>query len=226
MGNRIIKILKYFYDCILLVVYPKESNCVLCEEYNAADGELCKKCYAKIKFCNGKYINKRYDKEFICYSAAYYNNVIMELIIKLKYKGDFTCGDILAKLMVNVIDKEKITFDMITFIPMNKLSYKKREYNQSEYLARIIGKLMNKKVINCLKKVINTKDQIGLNGSLRWENLKDCFLFDKKKIILEKRILLVDDVMTTGATSFYCASLIEKNTENEVIILTAAKSRI
>ena len=198
----------------------------MCDEYNDTYGELCKKCLAKIKFCHGKYFNERHLSKYVCYSAAYYNSVIMELIIKLKYKGDFTCGDVLATLLVDVIDREKIDFDMIAFIPMNKLSYKNRGYNQSEYLAKMIGKLLNKKVINCLKKVIKTKDQIGLSGNLRWENLKDCFLFNKKKIIFNKKILLVDDVMTTGATSFYCAGLIEKYTDNEVIILTAAKSRI
>lgn len=226
MGNRIIKIIKYFCECVLQIIYPEENHCVLCDEYNDAYGELCKKCFAKIKFCDGKYLNKRDGNEYTCFSAAYYNSVIMELIIKLKYKGDFTCGDVLAKLLVDVIKREKIDFDVITYIPMNKLSYKKRGYNQSEYLARMIGKLMNKRVVNCLKKVVKTQDQIGLSGNLRWENLKNCFLYNNKKIIFKKRILLVDDVMTTGATSFYCANLIEKDTENTVIILTAAKSRI
>ena len=80
------------------------------------------------------------DNSFDYYSVSYYSGVMMELILKLKYKSNFRAGEVIAEYMINLIKTENIQFDFITYIPMTKISIKKRGYNQSEYLARIIGK--------------------------------------------------------------------------------------
>ena len=107
---------------------------------------------------------------------------------------------------------------------MTKKAIKKRGYNQSESLARIVSKSFGCPVVNCIEKIKNSSDQIGLDGNARWENLSYCFkLIDSKKIS-EKNILLIDDVITTGATAYYCAKEILNYGANAIIVLTAAKS--
>ena len=93
-------------------------------------------------------------------------------------------------------------------------------------MAKGIGKIFNKKVYTLLAKTSRTLDQIGLDSSSRWENLSNSFMAKDLKKIKNKIILLVDDVITTGATAYYCKEVLMKAGAKEVIVLTAAKSRI
>lgn len=81
-------------------------------------------------------------------------------------------------------------------------------------------------VKNYLYKIIETKDQIGLNDEMRWKNCSNSFRFNRKYSVKEKKILLVDDVITTGATAYSCAKEIKNAGAEAVIILTAAKSKL
>lgn len=128
--------------------------------------------------------------------------------------------------MVRFIEKEGIKFDVVTFVPMTKRALKKRGYNQSKILAQIISEKFKIKIISPIVKTRETKDQIGLNAEQRWKNIESSFEIKDKKSIDSKVILLVDDVITTGATTYYCANSMLKSGAKEIIILTAAKSRI
>ncbi|WP_242971967.1 ComF family protein [Haloimpatiens massiliensis] len=212
----------YFLD----IVYYSEEECVVCGKKLFQDLYLCINCRDKIKDCEESIKFKIYNKETRIYSALYYSPAVKKIVLGLKYKSDFRCGNILADYMIKIIKDKEIHFDMITYVPLNKENEKKRGYNQSRYLAKYIGEKFDKKVIDCLKKSKETRDQIGLNGKERWVNLKDSFKFIKGKNIKNKKILLVDDVITTGATAYYCVSELLKNNSDEIIVLTAAKSKI
>ena len=73
---------------------------------------------------------------------------------------------------------------------------------------------------------MDTKDQIGLSGEERWNNMEKCFEIQESKFIKNKKILLVDDVITTGATAFHCAHNLKESGINDVCILTIAKSNV
>lgn len=77
-----------------------------------------------------------------------------------------------------------------------------------------------------LYKKKDTKDQIGLDGNSRWNNLQDCFEPIKNNCFKSKNIIIIDDVITTGATSYHCASKLLNNGAAKVTILTVAKSRL
>jgi competence protein ComFC len=226
MGSRIFKFLNYLLDCIMQVIYSSDDRCIICAQLNDKDELICEHCNCKIKLCSESFYASRDDKRFKCFSISYYSGVMLELILRLKYKSDFNCGEVIANLMLNFIQNNKIEFDIVTFVPVSKTSYKKRGYNQTQYLAGYIGKNLNKPVNSTLLKVKITRDQIGLYGNERWNNIKDSFKINKKVKIKNKIILLVDDVITTGATVFYCANILKNNGAKEVLILTAAKSKV
>jgi competence protein ComFC len=161
-----------------------------------------------------------------CYSGAYYSGIVKELISRLKYRSDFKAGEALSIYMIQSINTNKLSFDLITYVPSTRKTLKKRGYNQSEFLAKIIGDKINTKVVGILGKVRDTKDQIGLSGEERWNNLKDSYKVKKAECIRGKVILLVDDVITTGATGFFCAEDMLKSGAREVHILTAARSNV
>ncbi|WP_027623692.1 ComF family protein [Clostridium lundense] len=225
MGKRINKYLDLIKEGICSVVYSEEAECPICKVYSQ-DGTLCEKCSSRIKLCYNSYILNHNNIDFKYYSAAYYAGTMKELILRLKYKSDFVSGEILSNYMISKIIEENICCDILTYVPMSRKALRKRGYNQSECLARNIGKELNIPIIRTLKKIENTQDQIGLNGEERWQNIKDSFKVINKQKLNNKKIILIDDVITTGATAFYCARELLKGGVREINILTAAKSNV
>jgi len=225
MGKRIIEFIKYLFDSLISVIYTYECKCEICGEYLEV-GDICNSCKEKIHFRKDSYIINKNGLSIKCYSVSYYSGNITKLILNFKYRNNFRCGEILGSFMIELIKREKIEFDFVTFVPMTKRSIKKRGYNQSKILAKIIGKKFEIKVIDCIKKVKETKDQIGLSAEQRWINVSKSFKFVSNKNIIGKNILLVDDVLTTGATTYCCAITIINNGGKNVIVLTVAKSNI
>ena len=207
-------------------MYSGDEQCVICKEYSEESDALCAKCREKLRHCNENF-NIGHDKEtYPVWSVFYYSNIVKELIIRLKYKSDFICGEILAKYMLELVKSNNLQFDLISYVPMTKRGLKIRGYNQSEYLASYLSKFLNVPVVCSLIKTENTKDQIGLSGEERWSNMKECFKIKENEFMKNKSILLVDDVITTGATAFHCARRLKENGVNNIFILTIAKSNV
>lgn len=227
MGKRIISFIKYVVNCILEVIFVSDDTCIICKK-EINEGYLCRKCREKIMYCSERFILKKNnnDKGYVYYSSAYYSDAMMEIILQLKYKLNYSSYHYIVELLTDTINKMQIDFDIITYVPSDRRTQKKRGFNQSQLLARGIGKNFSRPVKDCLKKVSRTKDQIGLSGSDRWSNLKNSFNVSDADSIKDKNILLIDDVITTGATSYYCAKELENNGAKNIIILTAAKSKI
>lgn len=226
MENGFVKSLRFLLECVLDLVYCGDEKCILCREELYKDKIICTTCKSNIKICKDSFNIKVYNKQCRCYSSAYYSGSMMELILKLKYKNSFRAGEVIAEYMKDTIFSNRIEFDIITYVPMTKKSIKKRGYNQSEYLARLLGKYVDKPVVSCLDKIKDTKDQIGLSKMNRWGNIQGSFKINNEHSIENKNILIIDDVLTTGATAFYCCSELIKAKVGEINILTGAKSKV
>ena len=149
------------------------------------------------------------------------------IISKFKYNKNFLAGEILSNYMSDFILERLIDkIDIMTFIPSSKASLKSRGFNQCEVLCKYISKKCGIPYKNFLYKVSNSLDQIGLDNMERWDNIKGSFMIKNKKEIEGKRILIIDDVITSGATAFYAAKAIKEVNAEEVFILTVAKSRV
>ncbi len=208
------------------LIYCGDEKCILCKSDLYNDRYICKSCKNNIKICKDSFKIGKGCHQFKCYSSSYYSGSMMELIIKLKYKSSFRSGNVIASYMKDTIHSNDISFDVLTYVPMTKKSFKKRGYNQSEYLAKTLGKYFRKPVVSCLTKIKDTKDQIGLNEKERWNNIEGSFKVFDNHFINDKSVLLVDDVITTGATVFYCSLELLKSGAKKVDILTGAKSRV
>ncbi|WP_392486214.1 ComF family protein [Haloimpatiens sp. FM7315] len=216
---------KYLTKCFLDIIYFKEEKCLICSCDLDYEYYVCKSCSNKLKICKDYKTIDVEEKRIEIYSALYYSSAAKELILKLKYKSCFKAGDLLAYFMIELLKERKLDYDIITFVPLSCNTKKKRGYNQSEYLAIIIGNYFKKPVKKLIYKVKDTKDQIGLSSDERWLNLKESFKVKKGKLE-NKKILIVDDVITTGATSYFCSLELIKNKVSKIFILTAAKSKI
>jgi len=226
VGNGIFKNIKYLLDCVMEVIYCGDDKCIICKADVYQEGSLCRNCLRSIRECIDSNCLNHNNINIKCYSSAYYSNVIRELVIRMKYKNDYKSAEILASLMLKVIERDSIKADFITFVPVSKGTMNKRGYNQSELLAKIISHKAKIKLADSLKKVNDTRDQIGLDKKGRWENIKDNFKLRSDIDVKNKSFILVDDVITTGATAFWCSYTLIKKGASKVIVLTAAKSRV
>lgn len=215
MGKKIIKEVNSIISYLIDIIYPAEEKCIICDE----DGFI-----GICPFCESK-INKIRSQDGIL-SYGYYGGILKDLILSFKYNKNFTAGRVISELLLTLINEEKIECDMICYVPMTKSSIKKRGFNQCEIIAKRISKKLNIPVSKALIKVKNTKEQKTLSKEERKNNIKDAFIIKENKEILNKRILLVDDVITTGTTLLECKKILEKSGAEKITILTIAKSHI
>lgn len=116
------------------------------------------------------------------------------------------------------------TYDIILPVPISKKRYKQRGYNQTELIARKIRKRTDIELVtNCLYKEKNNVPQSTLNKEDRIENVKNAYIIKNSKIIKDKRVIIFDDIYTTGSTVNECSKLLKQNNVKEILVMTIAK---
>lgn len=203
------------YREILNIIYPIEEKCMVCDE----DGfiGICPSCKSRI--------NKAKNEGSIL-SYGFYGGILKSLILKFKYESNYNVGYLLANFLIEIIRESEIDIDIICYIPMIRKDERKRGFNQCKLIANEIGYNLNIPVSNCIKKVKHTKEQKKLTKEERIKNLIGAFEVTSNEDIKNKRVLLIDDVMTTGATIDECTKILKKSGVKEIIVLTIAKSNI
>lgn len=226
MGRGLFQKIDYLINSVCSIVYGKDDVCVVCGELE--DGEyICSRCKADIKLLNLKTTIEKDGIDFLCYSLGIYSYSLKKLILLLKYENEFIAGKILANYLTMYIEENlKDHIDLITFIPSSKETLRSRGFNQCEVICKYISKQSSIPYEALMYKISNSRDQIGLDNNKRWSNVKNSFEMKWHKNINNKRVLLIDDVITSGATSFYGAKCLKENGAGEVYILTVAKSRV
>jgi len=129
------------------------------------------------------------------------------MISKLKYKRRKDIGFALGKMFAEqyVSSKHFTPFDLIIPVPLHKSKLKARGFNQSEVFANGIASIINCPVhTDCLIKNTSTDSQTSKNRNQRLENVFDSYLLRSTELLENKHILLVDDIVTTGATLEAC----------------------
>lgn len=164
-----------------------------------------------------------FDRAF---SPFLYEDTVRTLIHEFKYKRKDYLGEILANLMIDFIAEYSLPIDyldLIIPIPLHKTKLREREFNQAQVLSEYIGKKFNKPVINnVLTRNRLTKTQTGMNNQERFLNAKGSFSLTDNFALEGKNILLVDDVLTTGATSSEASYVLKNAGANIVFVLTLA----
>lgn len=217
-----IKILKYIWSCFIDVIYPKTSRCLICG-VETDSSVICKICYNE----NGEIKNKYKFNGITIYTSRYYSSEFRKLLYEYKVKKNFEVGEYFIELLNKKIIETDLKFDFVTFIPSNDITNKRRGFDNGKYLANGVGKYFNVKVLEILKKGDAVKEQKYLNASEREKNMLDAFSVSEYKFNLERKtILIVDDIVTTGATLKICGEMIINKYKVNIIYLTVLKSSI
>ena len=155
-----------------------------------------------------------------------YEGVVRRYILKYKFQDK----SYLYKTFVNFLLKnEKFfeiikSYDTIIPVPISKERQKERGYNQSYLLAKEIAKKTGINIeINCLFKSKNIIEQSKLNKEDRIQNIQGVYELKNYKKISNKKIILVDDIYTTGSTVNECCKVLKVASQNKIGVLTIAK---
>jgi ComF family protein len=157
------------------------------------------------------------------YSFGFYENELRQLIHLFKYGRIQTLSAPLGRLLALALPREQ-DFDVIVPMPLHWHKRWQRGFNQAELLAREIGHRTNAPVRNALRRVRNTASQAGLTSAKRRKNVSGAFQAKRRSKLNGSRVLLIDDVMTTGATAASCARALKRGGASQVTLLTLARA--
>ncbi|MBM3254892.1 MAG: ComF family protein [Candidatus Omnitrophica bacterium] len=229
------------------IIYPK--LCLICKQRlssGSIDGFVCPGCWSRIKktlppFCRrcGRQLQGGALDKHICascirnsphfdraFSPCAYEGVIKELIQEFKYKRKDYLGYALSSLLIDFIKEYSIAMDIIEWIipvPLHKTRMREREFNQAQIIAAYIASEFKIKMLeDNLIRHRYTKTQTDLEGQERLLNVQNSFSVKDNKVIRGKNILLIDDVLTTGATSSEAASALKAAGAGIVFVATLA----
>ena len=232
------KFKKNLYKIFREELFSPIKTCNVCGR-EIFDGEfLCEDCMRKVDFLGDEICEKcgRPNKQKPCVCASCkkhsfvdrsrslfsYEGVGETLVKKLKYDDGRYLSALLAEMLKNVYLKNYFTPDVITFVPMTEEALYERGYNQSRLLAEDLSELVGVECTEILVKNKDTAHQAGLDFSERQKNLKGVYSLKKGIKVKDKKILLVDDVLTTGATADEIAKLLKERGAKSVYLLTLA----
>ena len=142
------------------------------------------------------------------YSYGAYGDVLRKLIQLLKYGGIQTLAEPLGQWLSVALPRDR-RFDVIVPMPMHWRRRWTRRFNQAELLARVLSRRTGLPVANVVAKRRSTPAQAGLTGPQRRANVSGVFRVRRPSVVRGRSVLLVDDVLTTGATAAACARVLK-----------------
>ena len=230
----------------LALFYPRV--CQLCETERAtpAEGFVCRKCWTGARFIKPPFCERcglPYEGEitgpFECSncrdmelhflsarSAVAAKGVTLEIIHRFKYQRALWFEpflvDLLLRAALPVLREQK--WDLIVPVPLHHAKEREREFNQAERLAIGLARSLELPVrVDLVRRVLPTRTQTQLTKTLRADNVRRAFVAGSGGKFRGERIILVDDVLTTGATTSACARVLRRLGAGEVCVWTVAR---
>jgi ComF family protein len=236
-AGRLTNDLKGLGGRLLDLLYP--PRCVNCQKVG---GALCSNCISTIQpvprpictHCGAPLSSARAAcsecRDYPLHitrirSLAWHEGAIRETIHALKYARRRDAAVPLAQMLAGSLVQSKISFDLITNVPLHESRLRERGYDQSALLAEHTASLARSVYMPTLQRTRATADQIGLNGQARRANVRGAFVATRNNTIQGKTLILIDDVCTTGATLDACAAALFDTGAARVYGLTVARPR-
>lgn len=227
------------------LVYP--PACTACGIMTSGHRGLCAECWAGVRFIERPYCEvlgspfshdlgggilsaqaiadpPPFDR---LRSAAIHNEAVRNLVHGLKYRDRVDLAPMMAGWMLRASDGAVEACDAIIPVPLHRSRMLSRKFNQAAELARHLGRVSGKPLLPAtLLRVKRTEQQVGLGARAREENVRGAFAIarGRENDVFGKRIVLVDDVYTTGATVAAATRVLRKAGASDITVLTFARA--
>lgn len=210
------------HEAILSIIAP--PVCAHCKKSLTHEEVLCTTCVTQVKkiATYELVITKHYAVKV--FAAGAYQEILQELILAKKHRKMYAAR-LLGVLIWEHSDLPAQRFDYIVPVPLHWRRYAERGYNQAYEIACALSKKSGKPVLNCLHKMQATKAQATLPAAERGKNVEDVFVVAEKYAarVRGAKILIVDDVLTTGSTMRECVRALRMKRPSLIIAAVAAR---
>lgn len=197
-------------------VVPPPSQCFECRK-NSFLGRVHDECRSRDVFLSGLMV-----------AAEYKNQSVQGLIWNLKYNSVRSISDSLGLVLADFFIGEDLldyfSSAAVVPVPLHKRRARTRGFNQADLIAQRFAERTGLEYCNVLKKIKNTERQVNLEKTARKENVKGVFVCQPLPSFEERKIILIDDVATTGATLNECARVLKAQTAAEIWGLVVARN--
>lgn len=225
--------IRTIWSDLLNLFFP--NLCELCKSpLVEGENQLCVKCLwdlPRVKtglgFGNDRvsclFADRPEVKQAVAFLYYEKGGSVQRLIHAFKYRGNKGLAFLLGRQMALELQKNGNSLkemDVLLPVPLHKKKKRQRGYNQSEWIARGIQSVWNIPIeMKGFKRIRKTKSQTSKSVYERWVNAEDTFRVVKEEVLAGKRILLIDDVITTGATVRACMEALKKLPDAELNVL-------
>lgn len=209
---------------ILSFLFP--PKCVFCRKVLEEDG-VCAECEKRLPRRKNPHIKEGVPFVDELYAPLYYEGYVRSAVLRYKF-GGIKCSALEFAKILKLCIEENLSgkYDCITWVPTSKLRLRKRGYDQAQVLAEELGKLLDMPAQKLIKKRLEAKPQS--RQATREQRIANIIgAFEVKDVsVIEKNILLVDDISTTGSTISECARILKTAGASKVYGITLAKTRL
>lgn len=226
--------MKKILNDFLHLIYPEV--CIGCgSDAITFRNFLCINCFENLpktnffKHSNNPIEEKFFGRTKISHAASAFffekNTVIQRLLQELKYKQNKDCGNFMGKLMCNEMEDCSWVseINLIVPIPLSKKRKSFRGYNQSVVIAEPIAEKYHLEINDeAIVRTVHTETQTHKNREERWNSMQEIFKINNKEIFENKHVLVLDDVITTGATTEVLCNVLLQQTNAKVSVATFA----
>ena len=207
---------------LLAIIFPE--RCPYCCEVIKPLEYACEDCKESM---TSEAYTRKIQGIYEVFSAFPYEGKYKDAILRLKFGKAKQFAPQLAQITAERLSEctDVSDFDVITYVPLHKDTLKERGFNQSELLARYLSETLGLPCEEILKKTKKNKPQHKLLKNERQKNVEGVFGCTKKKLAKGRRIIVVDDIITTGCTLSECVKVLGENGAGEIFCVTFAKSQ-
>lgn len=216
------------------LIYPR--NCVACgNSLFKHEDQICNYCYLNLPKSNFHLLQKNpvetlfYGRTPIAFASSFYvfhkKGNIQKILHSIKYKSNKELASLVGEWYAKDLQSHEALKDATAIIPvpLHSKKLKQRGYNQSEEFAKGLAKGLQINLdITSLKRNEYTSTQTKKSKYERWENVEDVFEITNKDVLKNKHVIIVDDVITTGATIEACCTKLQEVEGIKISVLSIA----
>ena len=212
------------YYIIMHLLFP--PRCVLCGQVlQKQETDLCRNCRTDAP----EYPDSKRRVQFLDSFTAvwYYESSVRRSLLRFKFYGARSYASCYGKLLAMKLHRAHPEgFDVLTWVPVSRLRRFRRGYDQVELIARSVGRELGMAPVPVLHKIRHNRPQSGIQDDARRRaNVLGAYRLKDPLLVQGKRVLLLDDILTTGATVGECARMLRTAGAKEVHCAAVAAAR-
>lgn len=210
---------------LLDLLFP--PKCAFCRRLVKSNNNLlCPACRANLPYTEDG--GAQHGDFFrLCISALYYEDRVREALLRYKFQGSSGYAGTFGRLLADCIRANlRGQYDLISWVPLSRERLRERGYDQAMLLAQAAALELQDVAVSTLDKVRNAEKQSGVGSAeKRRANISGAYRVADAELIQGRRILLIDDIVTTGATLSECARTLLEGGASQVVCATVARGR-